>query len=116
VAFAIDLFRRRFPQHAVHVVDGGDLAEANIRNYDRALVRQQKIVVTLQRVIGNKAPEQVDRRSLNRAVLEETRLVESIEALENDVDRLRSMYRACGPFTLGEPVTVNRMRHYAIAA
>lgn len=114
--FAIDLFRRAFPDHEILVVDGVDLARRNMAGYTRTLKKTQSRVETLRSHRERDPASEKACGDFNRAVLDQQRLAEEIERLEEDTPRLAALYGDCGRYRRTDAQVVNRMTHYRLAA
>jgi cob(I)alamin adenosyltransferase len=119
----ISRFRAAFPGHKLFVVDGGDIARKNIKNYQDAvanrrvtLERAQKRLASLPEALSEDQQRlaESDRCSAARAkeMIKET--TAKISHLKGDTKRLREFYANSGKYRQGKSLLVNSLTHYAL--
>jgi hypothetical protein len=102
VEFFLQCFAKAFPLHTLCIADGGDIASINIASYKNSL---DKVLDYM------KSYPDEDR------VEEKEYLETSVSHLTADLPRLTAIYANTGSFARSDQFfTVNRVRHYPLAA
>lgn len=114
----IDRFRDSFPGHGLFLVDGHDVIGRSLSSYRSELARAEEFQAETEQRLRKAADQDTayyERRMVSRAA-EIERLRKAVAHAEPEVERLGAFYASTGRYRRGEAVTVNRLRHYAIAA
>lgn len=118
VEFFLGLFRESFPDHQLHVVDGGAIAKKNLDGYINGY-RELRESIKRQRERVARSDEKYiaeEKKSLLRYRDMVPQYREKIAHLKADQPRLRALYGDTGRFALGEPFVINGLKHYPVAA
>lgn len=116
--FVIDRLAAAFPEHRIHVADGADIAGISLASYRSSLERARKMASDYDRRLDSATDENVDYITSYRDSLNEDAdvLAAKIAKLEADLPRLAALYRDTGAYRLGDPLVLDGIKHYAIAA
>jgi hypothetical protein len=119
IEFAIKLFKENFPEHQLYLVDGKNLIENILAEYRNGL---SEIIETRNRYRESASKstkrkdvkffkEQAEEYELAR-ILQEAK----ISHLENDANRLESLYSDAGKYALNRSVHIreHNLSHYAV--
>lgn len=110
--YVIDRLATAFPQFIILIADGASITRINLESYRRGIADvARRIERELASTQDEGSPAYLSRLRTNHSYL-----VARHAHLRQDSARLAAFYRDTGRFTLGAPLTMNGVKHYAIAA
>lgn len=110
VATVVEAFRRSFPTHTIHLVDGDDAVRRIMEEYETGVTRRERNIVDWREEIARGSCFRTEHH-IEEAEAEIAALRAKISHLSGDGPRISDFYRGSDAFRLGAELTANGLKH-----